>query len=209
MNWSIYNTNNGKNQAACTFSGSAYHIVGRQDQYYPLTLCFARVSKFANFALQVNMTLMRNNDGSVGTGSGGLIYRAQVQGPSLSNLNSGTMYRTRVNPNDGSYDFYVQNTSSTPLRSGRLGICPNAGTSPLISENGRANINQHVNYGVNQVNMLMLIAKGSAIALFINGYEIEVVCDTTSQSGLIGFFTAPTPDNVTDIAYTNMEIWKL
>ncbi len=62
--------------------------------------------------------------------------------------------------------------------------------------------------GLNQVNLLGVIARGTQIAIFVNKQPIAEVNDSTYQMGQIGL-AADEDNNTTNVAYSNAEVWTL
>nr|MBA2677648.1 DUF1080 domain-containing protein [Ktedonobacteraceae bacterium] len=111
---------------------------------------------------------------------GGLLFRLDRSVPKLYLFAIGT---------DGSYVLIANNAGGQkPLA---------IGTSPFI------------NKGSNQPNTLTIIARGTAIDLYINKQFITKVDDNTASTGQIGVFASNIKGNMTDVAFTNAQIWKL
>ncbi len=68
--------------------------------------------------------------------------------------------------------------------------------------------NQAINSSLNASNQLMVIARGNAFLLFVNGQLVDTVSDTTLPSGYIGVFAYDTLDP-TDAAFNDAQVWKL
>ncbi|MFL5626679.1 MAG: hypothetical protein ACJ788_13930, partial [Ktedonobacteraceae bacterium] len=62
--------------------------------------------------------------------------------------------------------------------------------------------------GLNQVNLLSIVARGAQIAVFVNNQPIAEINDSTYQKGQIGL-AADEDNNTTDVAYTNVQVWTL
>jgi flagellar basal body-associated protein FliL len=62
--------------------------------------------------------------------------------------------------------------------------------------------------GLNQVNLLSIVARGAQIAVFVNKQPIAEINDSTYQKGQIGL-AADEDNNTTDVAYTNAQVWTL
>ncbi|MEO6890241.1 MAG: family 16 glycoside hydrolase [Ktedonobacteraceae bacterium] len=90
---------------------------------------------------------------------------------------------------DGSYLLVASGASGQKLLAG--------GTSPFITK------------GVNQPNTLTIIARGTAIDLYVNKQFVTKADDNGSSSGLIGVFATNTQSATTDVAFTNAQVWKL
>jgi hypothetical protein len=62
--------------------------------------------------------------------------------------------------------------------------------------------------GLNQPNLLTVIARGSNISLYVNRRYIASVTDNNRSSGLIGVF-AQNDGNLTDVAFSHAQVWNL
>jgi hypothetical protein len=112
--------------------------------------------------------------------SGGLVFRG--------NNAAGKFYVLRVG-RDGTYDLF---TSQDATHSTSLAY----GNSPTINKNP------------GQSNLLTVIARGSSIYFYINKQYVGSVTDVTYASGQIGVF-AEDNTNPTDVAYSNLHVWRL
>jgi hypothetical protein len=70
------------------------------------------------------------------------------------------------------------------------------GTSPAVKK------------GLNQPNLLAVVAQGSSIDLYVNGQSIVHVTDSTSSNGLIGV-AADATDQPAEVAFNNARVWML
>lgn len=61
--------------------------------------------------------------------------------------------------------------------------------------------------GLNQINLIAVIAHSSNIYLFVNRQYIGNVIDQTYQSGLIGIFVSES-QKPTEVAFSHMQVWK-
>ncbi len=68
--------------------------------------------------------------------------------------------------------------------------------------------NAVIKTGLNQPNQLTVLTQGNQIALFINKQYVVSVLTNAPASGIVGLFATNLPDT-TDIAFSNLEIWKL
>jgi Domain of Unknown Function (DUF1080) len=93
MKWDVYTNQTG---GSCQFSGQAYHA--RETQAASYNTCYANLSHFSNFTLQVDMTFIAGD-------RGGLLFRAD----SVNNK----LYYLRFDQ-DGTYSLflYVDNTGT-------------------------------------------------------------------------------------------------
>lgn len=154
------------NAGGCGFSNGAYHATITNAGSF--AICTAHATNFANFAYQVQMTIL---SGTTGDG-GGLVFRSS----------NGSAYRFRVGVN-GTYDLVDQVKALA------------SGSSPAI------------NTGLNQTNLLKVVARGSSISLYVNNQLITTVQDSLSSSGAIGMMAVDFT-NPTDIAFNNAQVWQ-
>ncbi len=91
---------------------------------------------------------------------------------------------------DGSYGLYVVNDSSKTLA---------YGTSSAI------------NRGLNQTNVIAVVAQGSSIKLYVNHQLITSATDSTYSHGNIGVEADPFNNNghPTEVVYSNAKVWTL
>ena len=111
---------------------------------------------------------------------GGLIFRA--------NSSAFKFYSFRLGQ-DGSYSLFVStdSTHSTGLLSGNSSL---------------------VNKGTGHANLVTVIARSSSLYFYINKQYIGSVSDNTFSAGQIGLF-AEDNANPTDVAFSNLQVWKL
>jgi len=64
-----------------------------------------------------------------------------------------------------------------------------------------------INMGLNQSNLLTVIARGSNFYLYVNRQNITSVGDNTFSSGVVGVFASGV--NATDVVFSNAQVWKL
>ena len=95
-NWDIYDAVGG---GGCAFSGGALHASVSQAHFY--VPCFAHATKFANFAFQAQMNILKGDEG-------GLIFRA--------NEATSQFYVFRITQ-DGNYSLYISQNdkNSVPI----------------------------------------------------------------------------------------------
>ncbi|HLZ55534.1 MAG TPA: protein kinase [Ktedonosporobacter sp.] len=114
-----------------------------------------------------------------------VVSGAQADGGGLLFRSNGNVwYRLRVGVN-GSYDLVNQ---TVPL-------IPNASSGAI-------------NTGVNQTNVITIVAHNQSIYVYINGQYIATVNDSTSLSGQIGVFAVGWTTS-TDVAFSNAKVWRL
>jgi hypothetical protein len=66
-----------------------------------------------------------------------------------------------------------------------------------------------INTGLNQHNLLTVIARGSTIYLYVNKQNLATVSDSTYRSGSIGLFALKGNTISGDVAFSNAQVWKL
>ena len=64
-----------------------------------------------------------------------------------------------------------------------------------------------VNMGLNQSNLLTVIARGSNFYLYVNKQYITSTRDNTFSSGVVGLFASGA--NATDVVFSNAQVWRL
>jgi hypothetical protein len=113
--------------------------------------------------------------------SGGLIFRLNFAASSLN-----------------SYLFLVDR-----LGGYRLVALQNNNTVMQLA-NG---VSSAVNAGLNQSNLLTVIARGNNFYLYVNRQYITSARDNTFSSGVVGVFASGA--NATDVVFSNAQVWKL
>jgi eukaryotic-like serine/threonine-protein kinase len=155
----------------------------REGAYYSTALqkgilpCLAQGPDFSDFTYQVQMTISTGDEG-------GLIFRSDDLNPNGDP--SSTNYYLFGIRNDGHY--------SLSYHSNQPGVLLTSGSSSAIKT------------GLNQPNLLTVIARGSNISLYVNQRYITSVNDSTRSSGLIGVF-AQNDGNSTELAFRNAQVW--
>ncbi len=116
--------------------------------------------------------------------AGGLIFRANTSGQNPA------FYYFRLNQ-DGTYNFFLYVDSS--------------GTNARTLAHGNAT---GFNTGLNQTNLISVVAKGSALSLYVNKQLLTSVTDSSFTSGQIGL-AADYMNGPTEVVYTNAKVWQL
>jgi len=167
-NWDIYNAVGG---GGCAFTGGALHSSIAQKQFY--VPCFAQATNFNNFVFQVEMTILKGDEG-------GLIFRA--------NDTNSKYYYFRIG-RDGIYSLNISKDDKH--------------STPIAFDSSTA-----IKTGVGQMNLITVIAKGSAIYLYINKHFVSSTTDKSYNAGKIGVFAGDNR-NATDVAFNNARVWQL
>jgi len=112
---------------------------------------------------------------------GGIIFRSSATSPKFYLLQFGI---------DGTYDLlgYISNNGND-ARSLLSSVTP-------------------AMKGLNQPNLITLIARGSQLTIFVNKQYVDTVSDTLYKGGQIGFM-AYYKSNPTEVDFSNMQIWQL
>jgi serine/threonine protein kinase len=115
--------------------------------------------------------------------AGGVIFRANT---------SDTDFYVFVVGQDGTYQLFlcVGNDCNRTIR---------GGTSSAIKQ------------GLNQTNLIAVVAQTSTIGLFVNHQLLDSVDDNTFSSGLIGVIALPWASNghPTGVVYSNAKVWTV
>ncbi|MHB8599994.1 MAG: zinc ribbon domain-containing protein [Ktedonobacteraceae bacterium] len=63
--------------------------------------------------------------------------------------------------------------------------------------------------GLNQLNTLMVIARGSNINIYINKQYVTTLTDGSSTNGAIGMLGGNSASNTSDVAFSDAQVWAL
>ncbi len=126
----------------------------------------------------------------------------QVQMTVVSGHAGGIVFRANAT-NDYAYQFRIS-TDGTYILNKYVVDGGQAATKPLLSGTSPAIVK-----GMNQHNLIAILAQGSAIALYINKKYVDTTNDTTYQQGQIGVYTDSDPSSVVDAAFSKLQVWKL
>lgn len=135
---------------------------------------------FSEFTYEVQMTVLQGD-------GGGIVFRADAV--------NFKFYRFLINQS-GSYALYRNKDNisgdATTLTAGSLTV----GSSPSIHT------------GLNQPNLIAVVANGSNITLYVNHRQIAQVSDGTYSQGQIGVF-AEDEGQQTEVVFSNAKVWAL
>lgn len=115
---------------------------------------------------------------------GGILFRA--------NGANSRYYYFRVSK-DGAYDLSVSHDTNF--------------THDQLLKSGIAS--SIITTGLNQPNLVAVLAHGSNLYLYVNQKFLAQVHDNTYQSGQIGVFGGDFASPSADVAFTNMKVWKI
>ncbi len=114
--------------------------------------------------------------------SGALLFRVDSANTSF--------YYFRV-CQDGTYALYVYTN--------------NSGSTLIDSQSSSV-----INAGLNQSNLLAVVAQGSTLYLYVNQQKIDSISDSSYTHGKIGVVADGYPHNrPTEVGYSNARVWKL
>lgn len=143
------------------------------------SFCVAPSVSFGNFAYQARITITQGD-------TGGLIFRFDILDRKA--------YLFAISPSQGFY--LLVSGQGNSLSQGNARILAGATSSAI-------------NTGLNQPNLLTVIARGSTIYLYVNQQYITSVSDSISSAGVIGVFGENSQNGSVDVTFSNIQVWKL
>jgi serine/threonine protein kinase len=169
---------------ACNFIGGTYHARAQVGYFQ---YCAANATNFADFAFQVEMSIISGNQAGGPPSGAGIVFRAPPSG-------TFSAYHFYVNL-DGSYNLYKVTDSSSS--NGSPTFTPlQTGFSPAIHT------------GLNQTNLITVIARGGSFYLYVNKQYITAVVDNSYKSGMIGVVANSSDTGGTEAAFRNAQVWQ-
>ena len=102
------------------------------------------------------------------------------------------------------YFFFISSDGIYALASGQGSRLSGSNFKILAGASSTA-----INTGLNQSNLLTVIARGSTIYLYVNKQYLTSVSDSTSSFGMIGVAGENTTKGPVDVAFSNIQVWKL
>src|SRR5207248_1805411 len=123
----------------------------------------------------------------------------QVQMTIIQGLDGGVVFRTS-NPSLPSYIFTVTYSGLYALN---VAFDPQHGRTLAF---GRSLV---IKTGLNQANLLGVMARAGNLSLFINKHFVASVSDDTYHAGAIGLATSNFPQTSIDVAFNNVHVWNL
>jgi len=133
-------------------------------------------TNFSDFAYQVQMTIVKGDGGDI-------IIRDDTKGDG---------YYFFIGQ-DGTYEFGIYNCPDNN--------CTSRPLLPLRSPSGTA-----INTGLNQSNLVAVVAKGSTIELYVNNHHIDSVSDSSYSRGQIGV-GAYDGNSPTEVVFRDAKVW--
>jgi len=164
---------------SCSFTKGAYHAITKRPSGQTGGLLYTCAAESSNFDNFVFQVQMNIVKGDCGA----LVFRAAP-----SNFQ---FYYFRVCA-DGYYTLFVyKNDQDIP--------------PPLVGP--LSSISVHT--GLNQSNVITVVAKGEAIDFYVNQKKIDSVTDSTYSRGQIALATEFQTSDLTEVVYSNAKVWKL
>src|SRR3989440_7874191 len=133
------------------------------------------------------------------TGSNYSNFLFQVQMTIIQGLDAGMVFRT-ANPSFPSYVFTITYGGLYAL---------NVAVDPQHSRSLAFGRSLAINTGLNQTNLLSVMARDGNISLFINKHFVAGASDNTYPTGAIGLVASNFPQTSIDIAFNNAFVWNL
>jgi eukaryotic-like serine/threonine-protein kinase len=163
----------------CNFTGGFYHVSVTNPSTQPATYCVAHALDFADFAYQVQMTILKGDEG-------GIAFRASAE-------NSSASYHVFISQ---SGYYFVQ-------------VCISNSHMYLCESLLQATFSAAILRGMKQVNQLTVGVKGTQIWLYVNGHLLTTLQDKadTYSHGQFGVLASSEGNHLTDVAYSNAEAW--
>ena len=154
---------------------------------------------FANGAFHAQLPAQATAIGCFANSDSLSNFAFQVQMTIANGLEGGILFRVS-NSQVNYYAFVVSFDGFyqlTAINGANLPIALNYAPSPAIKT------------GLNQSNLLTVIARGNAIYMYINKQYVTTVNDNTYTSGGLGLVAASGGSPSADIAFSNAQVWKL
>ncbi|MBV9231732.1 MAG: serine/threonine protein kinase [Chloroflexi bacterium] len=166
----------------CTFAGGSYHALVPNPASRASLCPHLAPLILGSFTYQVQMTILKGD-------GGGLFFGVS----SVKNVFQ-------------AYLFVVDQTGSYTLEAE---VPTGNQTSQGLSTELKALLHRPssaIKTGLNQPNLLTVIAQGNRISLYINRQYVAQVSVSSPASGLMGVMALATPDP-TDVAFNNAQVW--
>ncbi|GCE22297.1 hypothetical protein KDK_60970 [Dictyobacter kobayashii] len=165
----------------CSFKAGVFHVANKG-----AAACNTVYTELNNFAYQAEMTILQGTNG-------GLIFRNEF----FPTMNDGLYYFNVTT--QGAFSLSVRSIS----HSGKQ--LSSSGLNTLLKGQSAA-----IKKGLNQTNLLTVIALGSTIYLYINKQFVGSIKDSTTLTGTIGMFSQGENSSQTlDVTFKNLQVWIL
>lgn len=164
---------------SCAFTKGAYHAIAKRPSGQTGGLLYSCAAESSNFDNFAFQVQMNIVQGDCGA----IVFRAVP-----SNFQ---FYYFRVCV-DGYYTLFVYKNAQD---------IPSPSVGPLASA--------LVHTGLNQWNLITIVAKGNNIEFYVNQKKIDSVIDSTYSKGQIALAAEIQSSDLTEVIYSNAKVWKL
>ena len=121
----------------------------------------------------------------------------QIEATLLRGIEIGIVFRQT--PGYRFYYFYIR-------RDGTYGLVRNTGSQHVLLAQGSSHI---INTGLNQPNVLAVVANGSSIDLYVNLHHLTHIVDDLYRAGRIGIGTSVPDNHSGEAVFRNVMLWTL
>ena len=142
--------------------------------------CYASATNFTDFAYQVEVTIISGT-------TGGIWFRSA----SSANYEAYYFYIHT----DGRYDFIKRTLSADKTYYNSTSLA--GGISRAIHE------------GLNQPNLVAVVARGSTFYFYVNKQYVTTATDNSYKSGSIGVTADSTDTSGSEASFRNVQVWQL
>ena len=100
------------------------------------------------------------------------------------------------------YSFLIDSSGTYSL----ITSVDNTGTRDYVLQKGTS---PFFKTGLNQTNLIAVIARGSTIFLYINQHYVTSASDKSYRSGQIGLFGGNSTQAPADVVFRHVQVWQL
>lgn len=129
-------------------------------------------------------------------------FAFQIQVTIIKGHNGGILFRGDNNSQNG-YQFRMNSDGTYKLDSASVDSSGSFNLKPLLSGSSPA-----IKQGLNQPNVVTVIAQGSDLVFYINGQYVDSTQDTTYTKGQIGIYT-DSDTGAVEATFSHAQVWKL
>jgi|SRR5579884_4441126 len=164
----------------CGFANGAYHVKAPTTNYSDY--CLANATNYTNFVFEVQLQIIQGD-------TGGIVFRVEGSNPP-------------ADTQDALYAFFIGQDSSYYFGTFQ-GTSTGAQYHSLASGSSQA-----INQGLNQTNIIAVVAQGSSIMIYVNHQQIVNLTDNTFSYGKIGVAVSNL-GHPTEAVFSNAKVWTL
>lgn len=155
---------------------------------------------FTSFTYRAKAPDVRYSDYCIANNTDFNDFAFEVQMQIIKGDAGGIVFRVEsTNPANKLYAFYIGQNGSYELDS------INGSNVPTLASGSSSAIKQ----GLNQTNVIAVVAKGTSITMYVNQQQVASVTDSTFSHGQIGVYVVPFNNHPTAVAFTNARVWRL